>query len=124
MSESIYYSKDGIQITNARAVFGSKTYALANVTSVSMGEAPRNLRGAAWLAVIGLAVMVLGASGAGLYLGLIAVVAAMIMAVVAKPKYVVKIGSASGESHALISSDRTEVEQIVAAMNNAIVQRG
>jgi hypothetical protein len=42
----------------------------------------------------------------------------------AKPSYVVRIGSASGESDGLVSKDSEYIQKIVDAMNKAIIQRG
>jgi len=50
--------------------------------------------------------------------------AGIAIAVMTKPSYVVRIGSASGEANALVSKDRAFVGKIVNAMNEAIVKRG
>ena len=61
--ETTYYQDGSITVTNARAVLGSKTYAMANITSVSMGEIPANRTVGIVIAVIGLAILACSASG-------------------------------------------------------------
>jgi hypothetical protein len=41
-----------------------------------------------------------------------------------KPPYAVNLSSASGESRALQSKDKEKVERIVAAIKQAIIERG
>jgi len=132
--ETTYYNDGKVTITNARAVIGGKTYAMANITSVSATEKPpkRLLAGVfivlgALLALAGLmdfissgmdsgaGALVIGALGAGL--GLLAWRAS-------KTMYQVTVGSASGETHALTSQDQDYVRKVVDAMNQAIVERG
>lgn len=131
MAEVTYYQDQHVAITNTRARLGSKTYTMANITSVSMGELPPN-RTPAWIVMI-VGVLIGGCvatqqeSGAmvgGIVLGLLIVGVGIAIAVSAKPRYVVRIGSASGEANALMSPDRKHIEEIVAAMNKAIVERG
>jgi hypothetical protein len=57
-------------------------------------------------------------------LGIIGIVGGITLMVRAKPTYVVRIGSASGEANALASKDRDHIQKIVDAMNEAIIKRG
>jgi hypothetical protein len=41
-----------------------------------------------------------------------------------KPEYVVQFGSSSGEIKAYSSKSEDEIKQIVAAINDAIIQKG
>jgi len=127
--ETIYYQDGSITVTNARAVLGSKTYAMANITSVSMGEIPANRTPGILVAVIGLAILACSASAGsdgagGIIGGLVVAGFGAFLAYAAKTQYVVKIGSASGESNALTSKDREHIQKIVNAINEAIIKRG
>ena len=42
----------------------------------------------------------------------------------ARPKFIVQIGSASGETKALESEDEAHIRKIVNAMNEAIIHKG
>ena len=130
MSEVNYYQDGAVTVTNARAVLGGKTYAMANVTSVSMAEKPANRTTGIVIALVGLALAAcLGtvggdASAVGIIFGLLVLGAGIAMAVTAKGSYIVRIGSASGEADGLVSNDRDHIQKIVSAMNEAIINRG
>ena len=121
MSETTYYSQGDINITNSRAIIGGKTYAMANITSVSMGVISPNYIPAAVAGVVGL--LMLANSDARLF-GVLVLVVAGVLFYLAKRRYTVNIGSASGESHALVDKDQAHIQEIVDAMNKAIVERG
>jgi len=145
MSEEVtYYSDGAIRITNARAVLGGKSYAMANITSVAMWKRPANRTPGVVIAIVGLLITLcaccpasftLGSSdsdaaasgllfvGVGL-LGLLGLVAGIVIAAIAKPSYVVRLGSASGETDALVSKDQEYIQKIVNAVNEAIIKRG
>jgi hypothetical protein len=127
--ETTYYQDGSITVTNARAVLGSKTYAMANITSVSMGEIPANRTAGIVIAVIGLAILACSSSGGsdgagGIIGGLLVAGFGGFLAYIAKTQYVVKIGSASGESNALTANDREHIQKIVNSINEAIIKRG
>lgn len=130
--ERVVLKEGNVQITNKRAVLGSKTYSMANITSVSNHIVQPNrvfpivLIGLGalavflflWMLLIGQpvpSVLVLGLFlGGGGFLWIF---------VVGGPKYVVRIGSASGEVNALFSKDKDLINRIVKAINDAIVMR-
>lgn len=124
-SEKIYYSDGAITVTSTRAVLGGKTYAMANVTSVSLAE---NQQGAGCgCALLGVgALLALGGfssvetAGMGV-IGIVALIAGF-MWMNAKT-YVVCIGSASGEANALQDRSREYIQTIVDAVNQAIIDR-
>lgn len=127
-SETTYYSEGDVLITNARVVLGGKTYSMANVTSVAIGTAPANNKPAIAVLVVG---ALMAACSMGSSQGIVGVIFGLILAGVgiylltqAKPNYVVRLGSSSGESDGLISRDRGYIEKIVKAINDAIIRRG
>jgi hypothetical protein len=103
---------------------------MANITSVSIGRVPANRTPGVLLALVGLVVVAgcwdAAADGepTGVILGAIALSAGVALALLVKDKYVVRIGSASGETDALVSEDRDYIETIVDATNEAIIGRG
>ncbi|HVR41412.1 MAG TPA: DUF6232 family protein [Thermoanaerobaculia bacterium] len=129
MSEEIsVYQDANIQVTNLRAMLQGKTYAMANITSVSMHtQAANNAPGVIIAVIGGLIAMSLiagrDAIGCGIF-GLLLLAAGIAIAIAAKSTYWVRIGSASGETNALSSHDRDYIQRIVNAMNEAIVRRG
>lgn len=127
--ETVYFTDGRVTITNARAIIGEKTYAMINITSVSMGEIPPNKSLGIALILVGVlgavCVSMVGESwiGAGVW-ALIVVGGGIWALTVPKPKYVVRIGSASGEKNALVSPNREYIQKIVLALNEAIIKRG
>ena len=127
MSETTFYQDGDVTVTNARAILGAKTYAMSNITSVAMGTKPAERGVGIGLVLAGLVLGVIGASVPSAPLIFLAVPflgGGIAAAAIAKPSYIVRIGSASGESDALASQDEKHVKEIVAALNEAIVGRG
>ncbi len=154
-SEITFYQDQSVFITNTRAVIGGKTYAMANITSVTVGEiAAKRIPGILIAAIGGpltcccgvllsagltsmFAVTLQNQSSSGpagalgtilnigfLLVSFLIVVGGVALAIMAKPTYVVKIGSSSGEADALLSKDKEYILKIVNALNDAIVKRG
>jgi hypothetical protein len=127
VEETTYYQDGQVTISNARAVLGAKTYAMTNITSVTMGEKPANRALGAVLVLAGGAGLCVGGAGdssGALIVGVLLVIAGIALAILAKPSYIVKIGSAGGESDALIAPDKEYIQKIVNAVNEAIIKRG
>ncbi|MEM1552902.1 MAG: DUF6232 family protein [Candidatus Bathyarchaeia archaeon] len=139
MSEVIYYQDEAVTITNARAVLGGKTYAIPHITSVTVGEIrPKRLRIfiGMWFAASLVACLVTGVlapemeqaretvGNIGILLAGLVFVAGIVLAVKAKPTYVVRLVTAAGEADAYTSKDKEYVEKVVSALNEAITSRG
>ena len=132
--ETKYYPRDqgqgdGVEVTSTRAVFGAKTYAMVNLTSVSMGVIPANRTHGIVVAVVGLVITMCGAAagrdgGPILLFGILALIGGLVLAAVAKEQYAVRIGSAGGESDGLVSPDKGRIQEIVNAVSQAIIKRG
>jgi hypothetical protein len=132
---TLYTDGRGVRITNCRAIVGSRTYSMANVSSVAVHTIPRP-----WpLPLLLLLVGAVGAMWCGIMalnapndreprvlsvaLGIVGALGLLLLLLV-RPKYAVRITAAGGESNALISHDRYFIERVVAALNQAIVHRG
>lgn len=126
--ETTIYEKDNIKITNARAIFGDKTYSMSNITSVEKGRAAEQggclliglFIGGLLALVFGIGNQEWGWAFAGLLFGGLGI----FMMRSQKPEYLVQFGSASGEIKAYKSTDEAEIKQIVEAINTAIIQKG
>jgi len=123
------YQDTNIQVTNLRAILQGKTYAMANITSVSMYTQPGNSTPGMIVAVLGALLLLVGLAdadmrGCALVFGLGMLVGGIAIAASARNIYWVRIGSASGETNALSSRDREYITRIVGAMNEAIILRG
>ena len=130
-AEEILLETENFKVTTARAILGGKTYAMSNITSVKMVKASA----IAIFPILGLAIgviLMLGGfatirdSGRPLLfiLGLAFVAGGILSLMRAEPTYHVRIGSPSGEADVMSSKDQATIQNIVDAMNNAIVKRG
>jgi len=106
-------------ITSTRAVISGKTYAIRNITSVSMVKKKFNI-----FLVIFLGLCALGSLFAIQQSPIAALIGVLIFGgliyLVVKPRYAMLVASASGEAQALSSPKRDVIEPIVTAMNEAI----
>jgi hypothetical protein len=123
------YRDANIEITNLRAMLHDKTYAMANVTSVSMFTQQGNqLPGIVVLTLASILLLMAIASsdlqGCFLIIALILLIVGIAYVRSQKDRFWVRIGSASGETNALSSYDRAYILHVVNAMNEAIVRRG
>jgi hypothetical protein len=130
VSEINILKEKDVKITNERAIIGTKTYAISDITSVSMDVNEPKLFLPIFFIVTAAVCSVLVALSdmreysecleASIYLG----IAGLLFFIFSqKTKYSVRIRSASGELKVLEAVDREHVERIVKAMNAAIVQR-
>jgi hypothetical protein len=110
----------GLLITNTRAEMGGRTFAMANITAVSMGTADPAPAGCPiTLLIVGAVSALIGiptlTSFGGIFLaiGIAAFVGGSVWWKERKPSYSVNISSASGESRAMQSQNREEIEAIV-----------
>jgi ribosomal protein S27E len=117
--EKVYYRAGGVRVTSARAILDGKSYAMAQITSVEAVEIPPNTKAAVALIVCG-AILAIPTCG----LALILLIVGIIVYGTARPYYAVCVASASGEAHALIGPDPEPIDRVVAAINQAIVERG
>ena len=133
--EITYYKGFNVLVTNTRAVMGGRTFAMANITSVSTAiKAPNPTVWALGIAFGAIATIggivslfdgsivpiALGCTG----FGVLAIVTSLLVLKSQKSTYSVTIGTAGGEANALSSENETQVRDIVEAMNRAIIERG
>jgi hypothetical protein len=132
MAEESIYSDDTVSITTARVMISGTTYALRNITSVSMTYTPAKRAPGIALLIFGVLVLLLARMyfhDQAVHAGLVALLVAVVMMsggifliCVAKPNFHVSLSSSSGESDALTSKDRRYIEKVVAGINDAIVR--
>jgi hypothetical protein len=97
---------------------------MANITSVAVGELQQGMGCGCGIVGVGF-LMLLGLfSSETMFIGLLGIVGVVVGFILMSQKnYVVRIGSASGESDALQHQSREYIERIVRAVNEAIVDR-
>ena len=123
MGETVFLDEAGVTVTQARFVHGAQTFAMSNVTSVGSARTDPSRRGPIVLVVLGV-VLILAHQAASIAFGVLLAGLGAWWYQSQKPTHVVLLRSASGESRAFSSKDKTQVDRIVAAVNSAIVARG
>jgi hypothetical protein len=119
-SEKTFLSVGGATVTNSRIILDNKTYAMAGLTSVRSTVIPAKRGWAILTALVGLILLVGGDTRA---FGVFTLAVGLVWAFSLKDQYAVTINSASGELHALTSKSQMYIDDIVAAINQAIVYR-
>ena len=127
--EKIIYEEGNIKITNVRAIFGDKTYAISNITSVTKKEKPTPYSFLpVGIIVFGIAFITISFfnnfNAAIMTLGVFMVVGGYFLAMLPKTQYFVQFGSAAGEEQVYTSKSIAEIEKIVQAVNEAMIQQG
>lgn len=122
--EEVLFSKGSISVSDARAVFGDKTYAIAAIDSVSLSENQPGVSCLGWVLLAGGLLFALTVF-IGNFLGLIGLlfVGAGWMLREKKCYRVCIKHDGSTESMAYESDDQECVAQIVAAIKQAVAQR-
>jgi Family of unknown function (DUF6232) len=128
--EGKIYFDNVVAVTTTRVIVGGTTYALRNITSVSMTFTPPRVLGLILLLFVGLIIFFVGeflSYGGSSPAAVIAFIAAGLIVCGtifemcrAKSTYHVCLASAAGEIHALSSKNRAYIEQIVVSINTAI----
>lgn len=116
--EKVFFDQNGIKVTSARFICGGKTHSMAGVTAVEARVIPINRKPPIIIAVIGIVVAIFH------WFGFVVIAAALVWLFLQKKDYVVYLSSASGGSDAFINKDESFVDNIVSAVNDAIVHRG
>ena len=129
VEEKIYLESGGATITSTRAIISGKTYTMSHITSVQAAKIPSSQMWPGLLVIGGFVLLAGGfldtsAYGGCLATGGILVVVGVIWAAYNKDKYAVRIGSSSGETDALVSTDQKRIQKIVSALQQAITERG
>ena len=123
MEEKIFLDLGDVKVTSARFIAGNQTFAMAGVTSVKSDTQPAKIGWALIVAAIG-GLMLFSGEGPGRSLGFFLIGAGGLRAYFAKATYWVVLGSASGETKALSSPNISQIDRIIAALNDALVHRG
>lgn len=138
MEEKFFYQDKMVWVSNTRVIINNTTYALSNISSVSTYKQSAKVGCAALLFILG-GFFFIGGVGAIfdkrstidinaliilICIGISVLAAAIIKFTTGKGKYAVRITSSSGIFDALYSKDYNYINNIVIAINKAIIERG
>jgi len=139
-ADPTYYSdNEGVRITQSRLIIpgrnkheGPSTFSMANITSVKMKRnEPKRWIGILFF-VIGIIFLVIGLTTdySEIFttiitgLGVIFIVLGIAMIILFKPRYCLQVSSASGETEPLESRDQDYINNVITAINEALIKRG
>lgn len=116
--EKVFYQSPDVTVTQSRFLAGGKTYAMRNISSVEVGRIKARKRGAKFFIIIGILFLIAESTR---FWGGILVMLGLVWFLLLKDKYSVRINSNSGEVDGYISKDKELIQNIVNAVNNAII---
>jgi hypothetical protein len=122
MEEKVFFSHNGVSVSNARFIVHGQTYAMNGVTSVKQAVKEPSRLGPVILGVIGLIALLNG--GNGIIFGVALLAATVLWWMRQKPEWIVVLNSSSGETQALTSEDRSYISGVIEALNQSIIHRG
>lgn len=129
MEEKIFYEKDGVKVTSARFIVHQETYPIVNISSVKQrSDPPKNGCGVVLMAFGGLfAFAAMGAEGETASMLLIGLLMGGIGWGIwksAKAEHIVILNTAGNDVKALKSFIKEDIDNVIKALNDAIVHRG
>lgn len=119
MNEEVFFDNGVVSVTSARCILGGKTIPVRSLNSVSMLEESPSRTLPVILIIIGVICLCCKAVIFGIILAALGIVWLYFQ----KPTYYVHIETSSGSQNAYSSRDRAHVEEIVVALNDAIVSQ-
>lgn len=119
MDEQTFFEHEDVKVTNARFITGGQTFAMNNVTSVKPFEQKPNR----FWGVIALLVGLLICASSVVW-GVVIMAVAAIYLFQQKTIFQVILATSAGETKALTTYQRDYLNQVIGALNNAIVSRG
>lgn len=123
MTEEVFFEQGTVKVTNARFIVDAQTYAMNGVTSVKSSITPPSRSGAFIAIGVGILIALAADGGAKLVGVLIAGAGAWYLSQL-KPTHSVYLSSASGEVQALTGEDEGYINNVVTALNEALIHRG
>jgi hypothetical protein len=127
--ETVY--KDGdVTVTTMRVMVGGTTYALRNITSVRMGTKPPNQIGPGLVILVGVCLVVFAFMAEEFFVdglnyfafGASLIVGGLFWLTELVPNYYLVFSSSSGEVQAFTSKNQSQIQKIVAGVNEAIIR--
>jgi hypothetical protein len=133
MSEIKYFQDDEVKVTNVRLELKSKTYLLADILWIAIGNKAPDRRLGAGLLLLGLAAALVAflilsrgdpTGVVPLMIGFVLVIAGVASLGSARPRYALSLGTGGGQVEALVSENKEYISKILDAAKAASAKRG
>jgi len=145
-TDKVYYT-DGheVIVTSSALKVHNKEFLLPGITRHGLSTLKPQRAPGLFLFIIGMLIVVIGAYGFvppgtvetmvignrrvtandwAVFIGAIIALGGLLIAVLVKPKYAVRIATAEGENDVVVSRQREYIRQIIEGLNKAFVARG
>lgn len=122
MEEAIYFSHQGVSVSNSRFIINGKTISIQHVTTVERRILKPQL-GFARVSIVGGLALLFGNESLPL-VGIFSIIYGAVFWFLATPRYSVVIHTPAGEYQAYISDNSVEAESVLTALNVAVALKG
>jgi len=119
MEEKTFFEHDGVKVSSARFVVDGQTFAMSNITSVNPVTQVPNRVGGIFFLLLGLATISQNA-----FFGIPLVAISIFYLSKQKTMFHIMLRTSGGETKALTTYQKEYLDQVVSALNEAIVYRG
>ena len=119
--EKVFFQDTHVSVTQSRFIARGKTYAMRNMSSVSVRKIEKSRMAPILLLIPGLLLSMPEGLRA---FGILMVISGIVWLFLIKDEYSVSITTNSGEADGSISKDQLYIQKIVDGVNEAIIHRG
>jgi hypothetical protein len=120
-NETTFYQDASVTVTQSRYVTDSKTYTIRNISSVHVFEIVKSKKLPIALIILGCFLLLTADTR---IFGAFLIALGVLLLFTIKNEFAVRISTNSGEANSLVSKDKTYIQNIVNALNEAIIHRG
>jgi hypothetical protein len=120
-TEVMFYQDGAVTVSQARFITNSKTYAMRNISSVHIFEIVKSRKLPVILILIGFFMLF---SDDTRIAGIVTFSLGILLLFFIKNEFAVRISTNSGEANSIVSKDKAYIQNIVNALNEAIIHRG
>ncbi|RKZ32234.1 hypothetical protein DRQ33_06250 [bacterium] len=125
--EKIYYNSGGVLVSESKTIMSGKPYYIADIQSVSIAISVKRMRESFILGGIGILILIIGliTDVSILWILSIALIGLGIFHLIwayVKPEYYVKINTPQGNIYPYSSDDKSFIDEIIDAINEAIAE--
>ncbi|WP_347069741.1 DUF6232 family protein [Flavobacterium sp. WV_118_3] len=123
VKERFFYRDLTVSVTQSRYITGDKTYALSNISSVTINRIKESRFNPRVVIITGLIALFIP-NDFQIMIGGILLIVGIMWHINIRDSFTVRISTNSGETDSIISSDEDYIKKIVSALNEAIIYRG
>ena len=120
-NEVTFYQDTNVTVTQSRYITHSKTYAMRNISSVHIFEIVKSKTLPIIMIILG---VLISFSSEARVIGALLFIIGLLIVILSKNEFSVRISTNSGEVNSIVSKNRTYIQEIVNALNQAIIHRG